>query len=153
MEEQTISMTIDVDGAQSPFGLVRLSADELERQGAHMFSTFRTQSAAHGLAMSEEEIRDACWAPLATKLAQMTDRPLVDRAEAEKTFARRALAFFVIAAFGGVKPGERFVVELAGTGEMSLFRRPHRLLGRNRHVFGNYRTAMLAPAAALGQVG
>lgn len=153
MDDQNVTMVIDVDGTQTAFGTVRLSAQTVELHGSVMVAEFHKRSAVAGLAMSDQEIREACWAPLAAKLVEMSGIPLADRAEQEVTFAHRALGFLIMAAFGEVRPGERFVFAFSGDGAMRLYRRPHRLLGRNRHVFGNYRKAMLAPATAFGQVG
>lgn len=153
MDDQNVTIIIDVDGAQAAFGPVQLPAQDIALHGTVMFAEFHKRSSVAGLAMSDQEIRETCWAPLAAKLAEMIDVPLAERSAPEVTFAHRALGFLILAAFGEARPGERFVFALSQSGNTSLVRRPHRLLGRNRHVFGNYRKAMLAPATAFGQVG
>lgn len=118
----------------------------VEQAAGRLVAEFRASSGARGMAMSEAEIRAACWPPLAARLAAMLsggDRP---GDASGGGFVESALCFLVTLAYRHPRGGERYTVSIAADGRVRIARRPNRLLARNSVVLGNHRRSMAAVA-------
>jgi hypothetical protein len=153
MVNDTVKIQVDYEGVPSAMGRIQLGAETAGLHGSVMFAEFHRRSSDSGLVMSDCEIGEACWAPMMAKLLPLTQSALQDCTPDDVTFAHRALSFLIHVAFQEAQARELFLFDLTHEGKVAVTRRPPRLLGRNCHVFGNYREAMSAPAAAFGQVG
>lgn len=149
----TVKIQIDFEGVPSAMGRIQLGAEMAALHGSVMVAEFHKRSSDSGLVMSDQEIGATCWAPMMGKLLPLTQSDLQDRMPGEVTFVHRALSFLIHVAFKETLARELFLFDITREGNVTVTRRPPRLLGRNRHVFGNYRKAMFAPATAFGQVG
>lgn len=119
----------------------RVLPEAVVQASRRLYDEFRAGSAARGMAMTDEEIRATCWAPLAARLSG-------DVADGQAAaFAELALCFLVDAAFPVLGAGESYTVTIAPGGKVTVERWPHRLLGRDRIVLGNHRQAM-GPSAS-----
>lgn len=100
---------------------------------------FRASSGARGMAMNDAEIDNACWPPLAARLAGMfaPQEGAPDRAAGG--FVEAALCFLMTLAFPRPRADEHFTVRIAATGDVDVERRPRRLMARNRIRLGNHR--------------
>ena len=115
----------------------RVLPEAVVQASRRLYDEFRASSAACGMAMTDEEIRATCWAPLAARLS-------ADVADSQAAaFAELALCFLVDAAFPLPGAGESYTVTIAADGKVTVERRPHRLLARDRIVLGNHRKAMV----------
>lgn len=110
----------------------RVLPESAAQASQRLYEEFRASSAARGMAMTDEEIRATCWAPLATRLSRDV------AGEGASAFAELALCFLVDAAFPARGRGETYTVTIAADGTVAVARRPPRPLGRNRVVLGNH---------------
>lgn len=94
-------------------------------------ASFRSMSNAKGMQMTDQEIRDTCWAPM---LQKASENALTC---ADETFGKRALCFLAWAAFGGsIRDGDDVIIRVSKSGESTVVRRPRRWWRSNRCRLG-----------------
>ena len=123
----------------------RVLPEAVSQASQRLYEEFRDSSAARGMAMTDEEIRATCWAPLAARLWGDVG------GEGAAAFAELALCFLVDAAFPGLGRGESFTVSIAADGRVAVERRPRSTFGRNRVVLGNHLQALGRPSPGSAQ--
>lgn len=103
-------------------------ADEV----SEIVASFRSMSLEKGMQMTDQEIRDSCWAPMMEKLAEKM------ALGGDDAFETKALCFFAWAAFGDKARGCRNVdVLLDKNGNVRVTRFPRRWWRHDRRLLGN----------------
>lgn len=95
-------------------------------------ASFRSMSRESGMQMTDQEIRDSCWAPMMEKLAEKIGLG------GDEAFETKALCFFAWAAFGDKARGCRNIdVLLDRNRNVRVTRFPRRWWRHDRRLLGN----------------
>ncbi len=109
-----------------------VDAERFAAEANEIVASFRSMSLEKGMQMTDQEIRDSCWAPMMEKLAEKIGRG------GDKAFETKALCFFAWAAFGDKARGCKNIdVLLDKHRNVRVTRFPRRWWRHDRRLLGN----------------
>ncbi len=109
-----------------------VDARTLTAAANEVVASFRSMSLEKGMQMTDQEIRDSCWAPMMEKLAEKI------ALGGDQAFESKALCFFAWAAFGERASGCRNVDVLVDRNRnVRVARYPRRWWRHDRRLLGN----------------
>ncbi|MEM7123507.1 MAG: hypothetical protein AAF563_19680 [Pseudomonadota bacterium] len=133
-EQPTVFITLR-EARPDGIGIVtscHVDAERFTAEANEVVASFRSMSLEKGMQMTDQEIRDSCWAPMMEKLAEKIGRG------GDEAFETKALCFFAWAAFGDKARGcSNIDVLLDKQRNVRVTRFPRRWWRHDRRLLGN----------------